>query len=73
MAKLTNTAQQLLGEIDAFLENSGMAATAFGLAAVNDGHLVRDLRDGKAIGFRRIDKVREFIASHKKRRREVAA
>ena len=66
---LTPTASALLAEIEAYLDASGLAATAFGIAAVNDGHLVRDLRDGVDIRASKIDRVREFMAENAKPKR----
>lgn len=62
---MIDTATQLLRDIEAFLETSGMTATALGLAAVNDGHLVRDLREGVDIRASKIDRVRKFMADYR--------
>jgi phosphopantothenoylcysteine decarboxylase/phosphopantothenate--cysteine ligase len=54
----------LLAEIEGFLARTGGTATKFGLAAVNDGHLVANLRKGHSITLRTADKVRSYIAQH---------
>ena len=61
-------AEQLLDEIDAYLAETGMPPTRFGIEAVNDGHLIRDLKDGVSIGARKIDRVREFMAASREGR-----
>lgn len=69
---MQNSAKHLLAEIEAFLKQHEMPATAFGIASVNDGHLVRRLRDGKGTTLARFDKVKAYIAQwereHKKLR-----
>ena len=62
MIKYTPTIQRLLDDIDSFLAaHPTLTATVFGQRAVNDGHLVRDLRHGKGIGARRLDRVYAFM------------
>jgi phosphopantothenoylcysteine decarboxylase/phosphopantothenate--cysteine ligase len=53
--------QTLLEEIEAFLARSKLTATKFGLAAVNDGHLVANLRRGHSVTLRTADRVRAYI------------
>lgn len=65
---MSTSTEALLAEIEAFLNAHDMAPTNFGLEAVNDGHLVRDLRNGKDVTLSRADKIRAFIASYKKRK-----
>src|SRR5687768_2818398 len=52
----------LLAEIEAFLGGTGLTATKFGIAAVNDGHLVANLRKGSSVTLKTADKVRAFMA-----------
>jgi phosphopantothenoylcysteine decarboxylase / phosphopantothenate---cysteine ligase len=54
-------ARALLAEIEAFLAETGLTATKFGLAAVNDGHLVANLRKGNSVTLKTADRVRAFI------------
>jgi phosphopantothenoylcysteine decarboxylase / phosphopantothenate---cysteine ligase len=54
-------ARDLLAEIEAFLADSGLTATKFGLAAVNDGHLVANLRRGHSVTLKTADRVRAFM------------
>src|SRR5262245_3043908 len=54
-------ARALLAEIEAFLAETGLTPTKFGLAAVNDGHLVANLRKGNSVTLKTADRVRAFI------------
>src|SRR5262249_7678292 len=58
---MRSTARDLLEEIEAFLAASGIAATKFGLAAVNDGHLVANLRKGNSVTLKTADSVRAYM------------
>jgi len=58
---MISTGQALLSEIEAFLAESGVTATKFGLAAVNDGHLVGNLRKGASVTLKTADRVRGYI------------
>ena len=53
--------EALLAEIEAFLARSGLTPTKFGIAAVNDGHLVANLRRGHSITLKTADKVRAYM------------
>ena len=55
---------ELLAELDRFLERYGLADTQFGILATGDGHLVRRIRDGRAVRRSTIVKVRRFMARH---------
>jgi hypothetical protein len=52
----------LIDDIDRFLEEHGMSATAFGLNALNDRHFVRQLRAGRRCWPETEAKVRQFMA-----------
>jgi phosphopantothenoylcysteine decarboxylase/phosphopantothenate--cysteine ligase len=54
-------ARALLTEIEAFLAESGLTPTKFGLASVNDGHLVANLRRGNSVTLKTADRVRAFM------------
>ena len=60
-----NTARDLLAEIEAFLAGSGVTPTKFGIAAVNDGHLVANLRRGNSVTLKTADRVRAYLASQR--------
>jgi hypothetical protein len=59
---MTNLATTFLSEIDAFLNRSGMTASAFGRLAVNDPNFVWDLRNGRSPNLRLVGQVQTFIA-----------
>ena len=66
-APMTNT---LLNEIDAFLDETGMAESTFGRSAVNDWKLIDDLRGKNRKAPRRLwpeteVAVRAFMAAHR--------
>jgi phosphopantothenoylcysteine decarboxylase / phosphopantothenate---cysteine ligase len=54
-------ARALLTEIEAFLAERGLTPTKFGLASVNDGHLVANLRRGNSVTLKTADRVRAFM------------
>ncbi|HJN22877.1 MAG TPA: ATP-binding protein [Rhodospirillales bacterium] len=56
-----NLLLELLREIEAFIDDRGMAETTFGRLAVNDGKFVSRLRDGKGVTVRTVEKVRAYI------------
>lgn len=64
IAAMRATAKTLLAEIERFLARTGAAPTKFGLAAVNDGHLVANLRKGHSITLKTADKVRAYMGRH---------
>jgi phosphopantothenoylcysteine decarboxylase/phosphopantothenate--cysteine ligase len=59
---MSEAARTLLAEIERFLAATGASPTTFGLAAVNDGHLVTNLRKGHSITLKTADKVRAYMA-----------
>jgi phosphopantothenoylcysteine decarboxylase / phosphopantothenate---cysteine ligase len=60
---MSQTARDLLAEIEAFLVAGGVTATKFGLAAVNDGHLVANLRRGSSLTLKTADRVRAYMSA----------
>jgi hypothetical protein len=55
---------ELLRELDDFMTRHGFSDSSFGVLATGDGHLVRRVRDGKAIRRSTIVKVKRFMARH---------
>lgn len=55
----------LLQAIEAFLARTGMGASTFGRAAVNDGSLVKQLQEGRELLGKTRAKVLTFIATHR--------
>jgi len=58
---MTQAAKALLAEIERFLAKTGATPTKLGLAAVNDGHLVANLRKGHSITLKTADRVRAYM------------
>ena len=56
--------EQLLKEIDRFLERYPMAESTFGKMAVNDGKLVRRLKEGGRCWPETEDRIKEFMRSY---------
>jgi hypothetical protein len=56
----------LLAEIDRFLEETGMGPTTFGVKAVKNSHLVGRLRRGRDIGMATGKQVRLFMDEHRR-------
>ena len=67
------TRRALLAEIEAFLARSGLTATKFGVAAVNDGHLVANLRKGNSVTLKTVDRVRAYMAQEREQNSVVRA
>jgi len=63
---MSGATRGLLAEIEAFLAGSGITATKLGIAAVNDGHLVANLRNGSSVTLKTADKVRAYMASQRR-------
>lgn len=57
----------LLQDIEAFLEthSATLSATAFGEGAMNDRHLVRQMRNGRRIWPETEAKIRRFMATYR--------
>jgi phosphopantothenoylcysteine decarboxylase/phosphopantothenate--cysteine ligase len=65
---MNSAAKTLLAEIDVFLAWSGLTPTKFGIAAVNDGHLVANLRRGRSVTLKTADRVRAYMTEQRARR-----
>jgi phosphopantothenoylcysteine decarboxylase / phosphopantothenate---cysteine ligase len=68
-ATMGATTTELLVEIEMLLACSGMSATKFGVAAVNDGHLVANLRRGSSVTLKTADRVRAYIGRQRQSQR----
>lgn len=51
----------LLERINQFLDRHAMEATQFGLLAINDGHLVFDLSNGRKLRRKTVRRIEEFM------------
>lgn len=65
---MMRSTDKLLADIEQFIEHNSMSATAFGLAALNDGHLVRKLRAGGSVTLDTADRIRAFMEGKSVRR-----
>src|SRR5258707_7177480 len=61
MPGMSGAARDLLAEIEDFLSATSLTATKFGIAAVNDGHLVANLRRGSSVTLKTADRVRSYM------------
>lgn len=59
------THASLVSEIEAFLAESQMTKTAFGLKALNDGTFVGRLKKGDNVTLKTVDRVRSYIAAER--------
>lgn len=55
----------LLSQIERFLDRHDMEAAAFGKSAINDTHLVRDMRKGRSPLRRTVRKIKHFMRDYK--------
>jgi 2,4-dienoyl-CoA reductase-like NADH-dependent reductase (Old Yellow Enzyme family) len=70
MSTLTD---QFLDEIETFLTQSGMDATAFGKSAMSDPSFVFDLRAGRSPSIRTVDRCRNYMRTTRAKPRQGAA
>jgi hypothetical protein len=59
-------AEQILKEIGDFCREAGLAESTFGRLAVNDGKLISRLREGGRITTDTLDRLRTYMAEHRK-------
>lgn len=55
------TDAELLAQIEAFLDRTGMSPTRFGLDATGEGGLIKSIRDGRSITLRHGRRLVEFM------------
>ena len=65
---MTRSTDKLLADIERFLVENHMSATAFGEAVMNHRHLVRRLRSGCSVTLDTADRIRAFMSEVKPRR-----
>lgn len=58
------TDDELLAEVEKFLDRTKMPHTRFGREVMADGALVQHLREGRSLSLKNANKVLNFIASH---------
>jgi len=71
MEKLTDDA--LLRQVDAFLKRTKLAPTRFGLEAMGDGALIKQLREGRSLTLKNANRVLDFMATYQPDSARVAA
>jgi hypothetical protein len=57
--------ETLQSEIELFMEAHCLSATKFGLLALNDRHLVKQLRKGRRLWPETADRVRQFMVTYR--------
>ena len=62
----------ILSDIEAFLTSHGVSATRFGDLAMEDRHLVRQLRQGRRLWPETEAKVRTFMATYRPKQEAAA-
>ena len=55
---------ELLRELDAFLDRHGIADSTFGIRAINDSHLLERVRAGRPIRRSTVVKIKKYIARY---------
>ena len=64
---METTREKFEAEIEAFLDHTGMSASALGLRTMNDHRFVPRLRDGARVTVETMDKIRAFMQGYRKR------
>lgn len=64
--------ERFAAEIDAFLQETGMSATAFGREALNDPSFVGDLKKGRKPNLGLVDRVHAFMGIQRQQRAAVS-
>jgi hypothetical protein len=64
---MTRSTDKLLAEIEAYLVDHSMSATAFGAAILNDRHLLRRLRAGGSVTLDTADRIRAYMEGKQRR------
>lgn len=67
------TDEQLLRQIDAFLDRTGMKPTRFGIEALSDGGLVKGLREGRSLSLKNAQRVVAFMGEYPASQSQAAA
>lgn len=72
LLSMNTTREELINDIDAFIQRTGMSAASFGLAVARDNKLVSRLRSGRDILTGTADKIRDFMASYENKNNRPA-
>lgn len=68
------TIHDLIRRIETHCQGAGISPTTFGRIAVNDGKLIRRLRDGKTVTLKTLDRIEAKLSESERgnRRRRAA-
>lgn len=69
--KMSRLRHQILSEVLAFAETTGLSDSRIGLAAVNDAHLVRRLRLGYGTQLCTLERLETWMSAEMERRTEA--
>jgi hypothetical protein len=58
------TDEELLAHIETFLNRTGMKPTRFGIETMAQGSLIADLRGGRSLSLRNVNKLLSFMAEY---------
>ena len=58
--------KKFLGDVETFLMKTGMPPTTFGQRVMNDGSFVFDLREGRTVTLKTMERVTTFIDDNAK-------
>ncbi len=71
---MTNTpAENLLSEVNSFLDETGMGVSYFGKVASGNSELVKRLESGGRVWPETADKIRAFMSEYRRSKSENAA
>lgn len=57
--------KDLIKKIDAFIVRNRMEPTAFGLLAINDGHLYSELKFGRKLRRKTVGRIEDFMKDYR--------
>lgn len=58
---MSDTRTSLLAEVEAYILRAKISATRFGILAINDGKLVKRLRERANLTLKTVERIQEFI------------
>ena len=65
MIQAVTSDAELLERIDRFCSQHNIAPTAFGRAAIGDGNLIANLRNGRSVTLKTAQRALSFMAEYK--------